>query len=276
MCNEVVEQQKIDSPLEASIQDFLAWEKASRDTIDVKRCYIDLAGDLVTGVLLSQIVYWFLPGKADKLRVKREDKYWLAKGRKNWWDECRISPKQFDRSIKILQNKGLVETRLFKFAGIPTLHVWLNLYSLGDGVKYILTKGENPFVPKSNSYFDQGLKSLTEITSENTNKELLISPILKADKSADFLPRTEASRYLFTKTRRKRWGNSVQRDSFEAAEAQFGYTRMVDAIDWALLSGISNIKSIISAARNDKNWKSQGASYVSQKQLGFYHGKKIA
>ncbi|KKM80058.1 hypothetical protein LCGC14_1343600, partial [marine sediment metagenome] len=26
-----------------SIEDFYQWEKASRDTIDVKRCYIDLA-----------------------------------------------------------------------------------------------------------------------------------------------------------------------------------------------------------------------------------------
>jgi hypothetical protein len=154
MDNALIERQKTNIPLEASVQDFLAWEKASRDTIDVKRCYIDLAGDLLTGVLLSQIIYWFLPGKRDKLRVKREGKYWLAKGRKDWWNECRISAKQFDRSIKVLQKKGLVETRLFKFSGIPTLHVWLNLPALMEGVKSILTKGKNPFLPKGEIHFN--------------------------------------------------------------------------------------------------------------------------
>jgi hypothetical protein len=121
------------------------------------------------------------------------------------------------------------------------------------------------------------VKSLTKTTTETTDIDTPISLILKANQSADFLPRTESSKYFFAKTHRKRWSNSVQRDSFEAAEAQFGYTRMVGAIDWALLSGISNIKSIISAARNGKDIrKGQGASHVSQKQLGFYHGKKIA
>ena len=44
-------------------QEFIAWEQVSRDTIDVKRCYVDIAGDLVAGILLSQIVYWHLPDK---------------------------------------------------------------------------------------------------------------------------------------------------------------------------------------------------------------------
>ena len=29
--------------------EFFRWEQASHDTIDVKRCYIDVAGDLVSG-----------------------------------------------------------------------------------------------------------------------------------------------------------------------------------------------------------------------------------
>jgi len=111
-----------------TVEDFQRLEAASRDTIDVKRCYIDLSGDLVTGILLSQIIFWFLPSSKgrNRLRIEREGKYWLAKSREEWWEECRISPKQFDRAIKILRDKGLVETRIFKFSGFPTLHVWLN------------------------------------------------------------------------------------------------------------------------------------------------------
>ncbi len=33
---------------------FLAWESRSRDTIEVKRCYVDVAGgDLIAGILLT-------------------------------------------------------------------------------------------------------------------------------------------------------------------------------------------------------------------------------
>lgn len=60
---------------------------------------------------------------------------------------------------------------------------------------------------------------------------------------------TEASRYLFTKTRRKKWANLVQKEEFEKCEAEVGAKRMIEAIDWALISGISNIKSMITAAR---------------------------
>ena len=60
---------------------------------------------------------------------------------------------------------------------------------------------------------------------------------------------TPASKYLFDKTGRKRWANQVQKESFEQAEAEVGEVRMVEAINWALESGISNIKSMVTAAR---------------------------
>lgn len=43
--------------LETAINQFLLWEVRSRDSIKVKRCYIDVAQDLEAGVLLSQIIY---------------------------------------------------------------------------------------------------------------------------------------------------------------------------------------------------------------------------
>lgn len=161
--------------------EFLQWEQASRDTIDVKRAYIDLAGDLVTGILLSQIVYWFLPAdeaEASKLRVERENRLWLAKLRSDWWNECRISPKQFDRSIAILRDKGLVETKRFQFRGAtPTLHIWLNIPSLVQGVKSILPKGENGNSLKGEKQIDVKAKSSTETTNIDYLTEISISNI---------------------------------------------------------------------------------------------------
>ncbi|MCL0068010.1 hypothetical protein M1N67_03710 [Peptococcaceae bacterium] len=113
--------------MQITFQDFLAWEKADKDVIKVKRLYIDITGDIIAGLLLSQIVYWHLPGKNNfsKLRIKKQDQLWLAKGRNDWWEECRITARQFDRALKILINKGLVEKKIFKFNGTPTTHIRL-------------------------------------------------------------------------------------------------------------------------------------------------------
>lgn len=108
-----------------NLKHFFQWEQATRDTIDVKKIYVDMADDLVAGVLLSQIVYWFLPAQngKTKLRVVKDRVYWLAKGREDWWDECRIKPRQFDTAFKKLEEKGLVEKKTMKFNGDPTVHI---------------------------------------------------------------------------------------------------------------------------------------------------------
>lgn len=115
-------------PTVTPFERFLLWERSSRDTIEVKRTYIDIAGDLVAGILLSQIVYWHLPDRDGKsrLRVQREGKFWIAKSRTEWWDECRVSPKQVDRALEALRRRNVIETRLFKFNGSPTVHVRLD------------------------------------------------------------------------------------------------------------------------------------------------------
>ena len=154
-----------------NVEEFYEWERASRDVIDVKRCYVDIAGDLASGILLSQIIYWFLPDREGKLklRIQREGEFWLAKNRTEWWDECRISKKQFDRAITVLRDKGLVTTKRFRFRGSPTVHIRLNVSVVVQGVNSILTKGENPIRPNGNMELDERVKSLhTEITTETT------------------------------------------------------------------------------------------------------------
>ena len=179
-----------------SFEQFLLWERASRDTIEVKRLYIDMAGDLAAGVVLSQIVYWHLPNRDGhaRLQVHREGKLWLAKGRADWWEECRISPKQADRALRVLEQRGLVEVRLFHFRNAPTKHVrilpdgflraWSGELAGGSGTagpeeaptldlprrtKSISTKGRNPLSPEGKMHLPRRVKSLdTETTTETT------------------------------------------------------------------------------------------------------------
>jgi hypothetical protein len=111
-----------------STQDFIRWEKMSRDTIDVKRIYIDIAGSLTGGVLLSQIIYWHLPDDKGnpKLTVEQEGHLWFVKKQDDWWDECRITMEEYKLAIKVLVSKGLIIKRIFKFDGNPTSHLRVN------------------------------------------------------------------------------------------------------------------------------------------------------
>lgn len=146
-----------------AISNFIGWEKASRDCLDFKRCYVDMTQDLIAGLLLSQIVYWHLPDSYgnSKLRVEKKGYLWLAKARFEWWDECRITPKQFDRACVELEQRQLIATDVFKFAGNPTKHIRLNwdvfLRLLDDAVMNV---PKNPYLPKGKNQEDKGIEGV--------------------------------------------------------------------------------------------------------------------
>lgn len=201
-------------------------ERFSEDAFRVKRAYIDITGDFISGVLLGQIVFWNMPDKEGKtkLRVNKDGRQWLAKGRTDWWEEIRITPKQFDRAIKILKSLSLVETKLYKFNNAPTLHISLNESELYQRVNSILTKGENGFYPKGEidfpergitKDFTQRVNSITEnteITTENTNipfAEIVGYLNEKANKS--FKHSTSKTRELI----RARWKENFTLEDFK-------------------------------------------------------------
>ncbi len=114
-----------------SFQKFLSWERSTRDTLDVKKIYMDIAGDPMAGIALSEILYWYLPdrnGQSNKLRIEKpaangQMYSWIAVRRYEWWDRCRFSPEQADYAIRKLIERGLIEKKVFKFDGEPTVHL---------------------------------------------------------------------------------------------------------------------------------------------------------
>lgn len=120
-----------------TFQQYLAFEHASLQVIATKKILVDMAGDLVAGILLSQIIYWYLPtkewqdsggkhGKITKLRISREGHLWLVKRRTDWWDEVRLTPKQVDRAVRILKGKDIIITKVLRFKAAPTVHIRIN------------------------------------------------------------------------------------------------------------------------------------------------------
>jgi len=184
-----------------SPQAFLQWEGASRDTIDVKLIYIDMAGDLTAGFVLSQIIYWHLPNKDghSKLRVQHDGHLWVAKKRDGWWGECRVTARQIDRVMKILEDRNLVETMTRKFNGDPMLHVrirwpeflkaWqeqLGHKASGDTeqgsglhqtVKTTSTECAKPTLPIGEDDFTPAQTPGTETTTKSTQENTTTTPV---------------------------------------------------------------------------------------------------
>ena len=132
-------------------RDFLLWESSSRDTIDLKRVYIDMAdGDILAGLALSEILYWHLPDKQgdSKLRVFHEGRWWIASRRYEWWSRTRMTPRQSDRALAILKKNQIIAIKTYKFNGDPTKHVRLDEEKFLALFWSILENpSKNPFLP---------------------------------------------------------------------------------------------------------------------------------
>lgn len=104
----------------------IALEQSDHKYVRAKKIYIDMAGDLIAGIVLSEIVYWHTPGKGGKQRLRaiegQSDK-WLACRRQSWWERARITARQFDRALDKLVQVGLIIREHFDYKGQSTLHV---------------------------------------------------------------------------------------------------------------------------------------------------------
>ena len=161
---------------------FLRWEKASRESIDFKTVYVDMTGDLIAGLLLSQILYWNLPDDAGKtrLRVERDGKLWLVKSHDDWWSEIRISPKQAKRALALLEDLGLIAREYHRFNGLRMTHIsivveafmqsWNEAMEDPSEGRPVSTKGTPRSVRKGPTEGDERDRPLTETTTENTSE----------------------------------------------------------------------------------------------------------
>lgn len=176
--------------MSTTFADFLRWEAHSRDTIDFKKIYVDIAGDLNAGLMLSELMYWYLPSKnseQNKLRVTRDKHQWVAVHRYEWWERIRISPDQADRALGLLVKKQLVIKTRYKFANEVCVHVRINEPEFLKAWDYAVEHpAQNPFilnpkldlgkkaksksVKKQNQDAEEGKILNTETTTPNTTE----------------------------------------------------------------------------------------------------------
>ena len=91
----------------------------NKNLIAIPREFIRFTGSLDCAVLLSQLIFW-------NDRGSLSDR-WIAKTYKHWYRETSLSEYQIRKARLTLEKRGLIETKIKKWAGNPTVHYRLNV-----------------------------------------------------------------------------------------------------------------------------------------------------
>ena len=61
-----------------------------------------------------------------KLSIFKDGRFWLAKSHVDFTKETGLTQNQQRKKLKVMEDLGLVTTRVWKFNAVPTLHVSIN------------------------------------------------------------------------------------------------------------------------------------------------------
>lgn len=145
-----------------AIRQLITQFSGQENIFTIPRMFVHFTGDLNTAALLNQIIFY-----SDKSKCNKQGYFY--KSYKEWEQELGLSEYQVRRSTKQLKEIGIVDTRLFKANGSPTVHYKLNYEELSESILKFLkipNQSNSRIQPKETK------ESLTEITTENTTKNI--------------------------------------------------------------------------------------------------------
>lgn len=124
---------------------------ATHRVVAYRPALVDLAGDVVAGVFLSQVLYWM-----PRTTVHRDGRSWIVKAPRDWWEECRLTEDQARRATKALRDRGLIETRVWKWNGTPTTHLTLIEEALEEALATLDPTRDDPEWTRATAQVDLG------------------------------------------------------------------------------------------------------------------------
>lgn len=177
--------------------------------ITIPKIYIDFTGDLTTAAILNQLVFYSDKGK-------RSDGFFY-KSYKEWEEETGLTKRQVSYSIGKIKELGLVETKLKKANGSPTIHYKLDYDKLLDS---IVTKCHYRLEQNVTIDSDKVSQSLTENTTENTTENNISTSKIPYKDIIDYLNEKADKRFKHTtannqKFIRSRWNEGNTLDDFK-------------------------------------------------------------
>lgn len=99
--------------------------------LTIPRVFLDYTGSLDCALFLSQVIYW---------SDRNPHSEWFYKTYKDWQEELGLSEYQVRRCTNILKGLDLLETKLKKANGSPTVHYRFKVHEFSDWILKKLQK----------------------------------------------------------------------------------------------------------------------------------------
>jgi len=86
---------------------------------------VHMTGTAARGLVLSQLHYWFSPGRNQRARVTQryQGEWWWAARYEDIAAQTGLSPRQARTAVERLERRGLIVTTIRRFQGRNTLHL---------------------------------------------------------------------------------------------------------------------------------------------------------
>jgi hypothetical protein len=126
-----------------------------KNVVTVRKPFVQFTGSLEAGMMLSQLLYW----------TPKSETGWVAKTDAEFSDELCLSKYGVRKARTEMEKRGILKTKIKKFAGTPTVHYRLDLDVLNR--KWTLWIRKMDFA-KSKSPPSENEESITETTTEIT------------------------------------------------------------------------------------------------------------
>lgn len=127
------------------------------NVLTIPRVFVDFMFSLDGALFLSQVIYWSDKGK--------DNEGWFYKSYDEWTSEICLSKYEVSKHSKRLQEMGLLETKLKKANGAPTVHY---RFLFDEFVKSFVKFLDNRMSTNLTMESEETERSLTETTTETT------------------------------------------------------------------------------------------------------------
>ena len=220
-----------------------------KNLLTTPRELIKFVGDLHAGIFLGQLIYWTDKGT-------REDGF-IYKSSKEWQEEIYLSDYSIRKARKILVDMGILEVKLKKANGNPTIHYKLDREAFIDRLFKFQQKGDSPLLENQKKESKEKTKgnvkineSLTKTTTDITTKTTQISS-------------EEEKIYLKFKNSTKNNQITIsQKEKLKEFISTYTAELVLKAIDETIMrASIFNL-NYLETLLND--WKSKGIQTVNQ------------
>ena len=192
------------------INNLISSFSGQKNIISFPVVYLKVTEDLNTALLLNQLVFW-----SDK--SKRTDGFFY-KTYGEWHEEIHLSEYQVRRSIKKLKELNIVETKLKKANGSPTLHYRVLMNNLSD---LILKNVQNGILRNLRNETEVSSETLTDDYTDDYNINNMSSKpdSIPYSKIIDYLNEKTGKRYKVTQKWKDiikaRWNEGQREDDFK-------------------------------------------------------------